>query len=266
MSAADVGVFLNGSYGVGKSSVLDHLGDTFAAAGMPFSLFDVDWFHRSWPAAKDHPRNVLTEAQNMRAAWENYERVGPRTPIVAGVIASDEDRERYERVFGRRLRIVHLVASPPVAEQRLRGRYTPERAAALDWHLARHEQLAAQLATGTWNEATVETDDRSPAEVASIVFELVAPGLRGQTTCELTGRRRGGAGSVLGGRGVDVGGGVDGSGRVAVAGAQRSAARPGRPRSPEKIGAASARDGSSRSRLDSQSRCDEWLPTGRGRG
>ncbi|RUQ98226.1 hypothetical protein [Labedella endophytica] len=179
MSAADVGVFLNGSYGVGKSSVLDHLADAFAAEGMPFSLFDVDWFHRSWPPAEDDPRNVVTEAQNMRAVWENYERVGPRTPIVAGVIASDEDRERYEGVFGRRLRIIHLAASAPVAEQRLRERYTPERAAALDWHLARHEQLALTIGEGPWNEVTVDTDDRSPAEVAAIVFGLVAPGLGG---------------------------------------------------------------------------------------
>lgn len=169
MDAVGDGIFLNGSYGVGKSSVLDHLGDRFAAEGRAFSLFDVDWFHRSWPPAADDPQNVLTEAENLSAVWANYARTGPRTPIVAGVIASDEDRHRYEAVFGRPLRVVLLTASPAVAERRLRGRYDADRAPALDWHLARHEELAARLAAGMWNDVTVSTDDLTPAEVAAII-------------------------------------------------------------------------------------------------
>jgi len=170
MDGDGIGIFLNGSYGVGKSAVLDHLGDRFAAAGRPFSLFDVDWFHRSWPPAEDDPRNVVTEAENMRAVWANYERVGPRTPIVAGVIASEEDQARYETVFGRRLRIVLLTASPAVAEARLRGRYDAERGDALDWHLARRERLASELVSGPCNEFTLDTDHLTPAAVAAAVL------------------------------------------------------------------------------------------------
>jgi thymidylate kinase len=179
MDAAEYGIFLNGSYGVGKSSVLDHLGDRFAAEGRAFSLLDVDWFHRSWPPAADDPRNVLTEAENMSAVWANYARTGARTPLVAGVIASDADRQRYEAVFGRRLRVVLLTASPAVAERRLRGRYDADRASTLDWHLARHEELAACLAAGQWNDVTVPTDDLRPAEVAAIIVARVAADLSG---------------------------------------------------------------------------------------
>ena len=59
-------IFLNGSYGVGKSSTLDHLGDLLAEHGQAFSLMDVDWFHRSWPTAKDDPDNVMAEAERTR--------------------------------------------------------------------------------------------------------------------------------------------------------------------------------------------------------
>jgi hypothetical protein len=45
-------IFINGSYGVGKSSTLEHIGDLLADAGQPFSLMDVDWYHRSWPPAQ----------------------------------------------------------------------------------------------------------------------------------------------------------------------------------------------------------------------
>ncbi|MGO1339231.1 MAG: hypothetical protein ACTML1_06545, partial [Cellulosimicrobium funkei] len=71
MTSREFGIFLNGSYGVGKSSTLDHLADLFAEAELPFSLFDVDWFHRSWPPAPTDPQNVLTEADNIRAVWRN---------------------------------------------------------------------------------------------------------------------------------------------------------------------------------------------------
>ena len=59
-------IFLNGSYGVGKTSVLDHVGNLLAARGRPFSLMDVDWFHRSWPVADDDPDNTLVEARATR--------------------------------------------------------------------------------------------------------------------------------------------------------------------------------------------------------
>jgi hypothetical protein len=99
-------IFLNGSYGVGKSSTLDHVGDLLAEAGRAFSLMDVDWFHRSWPPAEDDPENVLTEADNMAAVWKNYLRAGPRQLVVAGVIASNRDRLRYERVLALPVRSV----------------------------------------------------------------------------------------------------------------------------------------------------------------
>ena len=67
---------------------------------------DVDWFHRAWPPAEDDPENVLTEADNMAAVWKNYLRAGPRQLVVAGVIASDRDRLRYERVFALPVRSV----------------------------------------------------------------------------------------------------------------------------------------------------------------
>lgn len=179
MPRREFGIFLNGSYGVGKSSTLDHLADLFAEAELPFSLFDVDWFHRSWPPGSRDPRNVLTEADNIRAVWRNYRRTGPRTPIVAGVIASHADRERYTQCFGLPLRVVHLTASSEVAERQLRTRYTESQHRALTWHLDDHERLARELHRLSSYDLVVDTDHRTPAEVAALVFETFAPQLRG---------------------------------------------------------------------------------------
>jgi len=165
----DYVMFINGSYGVGKSSVLDHVGDLLAAAGRPFALMDVDWFHRSWPPADNEPDNVLTEAANMAAAWSNYRRPGPRQLVVGGVIAAATDRERLERALGLVVRSVRLEADPDVTSSRLRSRY-PERAAALAWHLDRYQQLARRLAAADSDELVIATDDLTPRAVAERVL------------------------------------------------------------------------------------------------
>ena len=164
-------IFLNGSYGVGKSSTLDHMGDLLAERGHPFSLMDVDWYHRSWPPAEDDPGNVVTEAVNMAAVWSNYRKTGARQPVVAGVVTSTADRNRYERVFNLPVRLVRLVAGPLVTEARLRRRYTEHQHPALSWHLRGYGALHEQLAQADLDELVVETDERDPQSVASEVAE-----------------------------------------------------------------------------------------------
>ncbi len=169
-------VFLNGVYGVGKTAVLEHLGDALAAAERPFALFDVDWFHRSWPPSDQDPGNVLIEAANMQAAWRNYRRIGDRQPIVSGVLETEADTTRYETVFDLPVRAVLLTASPPAIQARLHGRYAGDRPDALAWHLDRHLATADRIEAGGQYEATIDTDGLDAAEVASLIvarFELL---------------------------------------------------------------------------------------------
>lgn len=178
MPAPEHVVFLNGSYGVGKSTTLDHVGDLLADAGRAFSLMDVDWFHRSWPPSAHDPENVLVEADNLAAVWSGYLRSGPRQPVVAGVLTSEDDRRRYARAFGRTVRSARLVARPAVVEARLRSRYTADRQRALEWHLARHVRLQDELAASDLDELVIDTDDLDARSVAILVlrhFELLAP-------------------------------------------------------------------------------------------
>jgi hypothetical protein len=78
-------IFLNGSYGVGKTATLDHVGNLLAAPGRPFALMDGGWFHRSWPVADHDPDTTAIEAQNIAAVWGNYRAVGmPAHPWQGG--------------------------------------------------------------------------------------------------------------------------------------------------------------------------------------
>lgn len=167
-------VFLDGTYGVGKSAVLDHLGDLLAAEGTPFALMDVDWFHRSWPTAPGDPDNVLVEARAMAATWAAYRTAGPRQLVVSGVLAERADLDRYREALGVDVRCVRLTASDAVVEARLRSRYDADRAAALDWHLTRFRGLAARQERAGLAEAVVATDGLAPREVARRVRAALA--------------------------------------------------------------------------------------------
>jgi len=163
-------IFLNGSYGVGKSSTLDHIGDLLAAAGRPFSLMDVDWYHRSWPPADPDSGNKLIEAQNMGFVWSNYKSVGPRQLVISGVITDPESRDRYAEALALTIRPVRLVASPAVTERRLRGRYTAAQGAAFEWHRTRHEDLSTTLAEADLDEIVIDTDLKPPHDIARLVL------------------------------------------------------------------------------------------------
>jgi hypothetical protein len=164
-------IFVNGSYGVGKSCVLDHVGDLLAEHDHPFSLMDIDWFHRSWPPAAGDPDNVLTEAANMAAVWSNYRHAGVRQPVVAGVLTSKQDQARYAGVFELPVRSVRLLAGAGVVEARLRHRYTKDQQHALSWHLQRHAELSERLAQADLDELAIDTDERRPRLVAETILD-----------------------------------------------------------------------------------------------
>ncbi len=164
MKQAGYAIFLNGGYGVGKSSTLEHVGDLLANAGRPFSLMDVDWFHRSWPPAEQD--NALIEAQNIAAVWKSYRSVGPRQLVMCGVISTAAARERYAAAVELPVRMVRLTADADVTRKRLRGRYSPSQRSALEWHLERCDEIAARLDAAHLDELVIDTSRLGPHEVA----------------------------------------------------------------------------------------------------
>jgi hypothetical protein len=171
MSEDQWAIFLNGSYGVGKSSTLNHVADLLAQSDQPFSLLDQDWFLRSWPPASPETGNKLVQLANMAAVWTNYRNVGPRRLVIGGVLTDREDLDRYSSALGLDVRPVRLAASTAVAEQRLRMRYGPLEAHKLQWHLEHHEKTAQRVAAADLDELVIDTDLQTPLTVAQRVLE-----------------------------------------------------------------------------------------------
>ena len=131
---------------------------------------------------------MITEADNMAAVWKNYLRTGPRQLVVAGVIASERDRQRYERV---------RAAGPisPTDRWHHRGRSsspTPLQRAPdqrTTWHLQRHGDLTQRLALDNRDELVIDTDELDPRSVAEEIVEHFGLLLEASTmSCKPTGR------------------------------------------------------------------------------
>lgn len=163
-------IFITGGFGVGKTTVLDHVGDLLAETGRPFSLLDVDWFHRSWPVADDDPENRIIEARNIRAVWENYRAAGPRQVVVTGVLRNDADRRRYEQALGMELRSVRLEAGRAEVERRLARRY-PDRPDALRWHLENLDAPTSDDGDSAVDELVLSTEGVPPRETARAIVD-----------------------------------------------------------------------------------------------
>ncbi|RZU61243.1 hypothetical protein [Zhihengliuella halotolerans] len=172
----DFAIFINGTYGVGKTSVLDHIGDRLEGSARPFALMDVDWFHRSWPPAHAMHGNALIELENMAAVWRNYRTVGPRRLVISGVIESKEDLHRYSDALSVAIRPVLLVADRRTVFHRLRRRYSPQRAGHLQWHLERASGLQERLIDAAPYEARFDTTSDVPAKTAQRIIEHFASG------------------------------------------------------------------------------------------
>lgn len=174
-------VVVNGSVGTGKTTTADRLGDLLRGAGVPGAVIDVDWLRRSWPAPADDPFRAGQALENLRALASTFRRDGAEVLVVAGVVEDVLELGRYRTATSATgLLHVRLSADPEVVAARLRRRHGDD-APTLRWHLERHPELARTLdAVGFADEMRLDTTNRTPAEVAQQVLEVVLGGAVGR--------------------------------------------------------------------------------------
>ena len=169
-------IFLNGTVGVGKSTVLDHVAGLWRRAEQPYAVYDLDHLRRTWPAPDGDPFNLALELANLTALRSNDAAPSGRLLAVAGVLERAADRPAYEAALGSRLVVVRLAARPDVVESRLRGRHDgPHDADALAWHLDRARELAAILDAADVDDAVVDVSELAPRDAARAVLSAIVP-------------------------------------------------------------------------------------------
>ncbi|MFF1573878.1 AAA family ATPase [Leifsonia sp. NPDC058292] len=165
-----IAVFLNGTVGVGKSTVARAIGDLLAAERVPNAVIDLDDLRRAWPAPSDDPFNSRLELLNLRPMAANYIAAGARVLVLAGVIETLDAVADYRSALGDAvLTVVRLTVDTEEAERRLIRRHDDD-AAGLAWHRARFGELDAVIDAARIPGPTLDTTNTPPAALARLIL------------------------------------------------------------------------------------------------
>ncbi|WP_204342155.1 GNAT family N-acetyltransferase [Micromonospora terminaliae] len=162
-------LLVTGVAGVGKSTVADAVGRLLTGAGHVTAVVDTDLLAQFGPPPSPGGRmyDELKYA-NLASVWANFRAAGARFVVVAAVVDSMAQRERYEEsLTGCAVTVVELIADSDTVRDRLRRRDT---GAKLERHL---EALARQAPGMTTVGDFPITNDRTPAETAAEVLGRV---------------------------------------------------------------------------------------------
>jgi adenylylsulfate kinase len=165
-------LLITGTVGAGKTSAAEMLGDLLSAAGVPNAVIDLDWLRRSWPSPAGDRFNLAMELRNLRPVARNYLDAGAVRIVLAGVIETHVDRDRYQDALGVPLSVCRLRVDLPVVRARLACRHEGE-GAALQWHLDRSEELDTVLEAAGIEDFTVRASDLSISLAAAAVIRGV---------------------------------------------------------------------------------------------
>ncbi|MDX2938419.1 hypothetical protein [Streptomyces ipomoeae] len=166
-------LLINGTVGVGKTSVAEGVGGLLTDAGVPNAVIDLDWLRQSWPTPPGDRFNFGMMLRNLRSVAGNYLAAGAARLVLAGVIEDLEDRKLCTDAIGIELSMCRLQVDLPVNHQRLMQRHENE-PEALRWHLARAGELAEILEQAAVDDFTVDATTRSVGEVAADVIGKAA--------------------------------------------------------------------------------------------
>ena len=162
-------VFLNGTVGVGKSTVAEALSTLEAKSGHHHAVIELDHISRAWPPPKDDRFNHELELANLRDLVVNYRRAGVEHFILAGVVEEASEIPRYEAALqSSGLLMFRLEADAATLTRRLRLRHA-DNASELEWHLGRAGELAAILRAASIDHLVVDNSGSSITRTASIV-------------------------------------------------------------------------------------------------
>lgn len=163
-------LLVNGTTGVGKTTVAEAVAHLLAERGEPHAWIDLDALSESWPAPSDDPFNARVVAANVACTSANFAEAGARTLVLAGVVETRDQFQAYEQAVGCTLTVVRLTAPLPEVARRLRRRHGADDRGSLAWHLERAPELDASLERSQLPMAVV-TATAPVAVVAAAVLD-----------------------------------------------------------------------------------------------
>lgn len=162
-------LLITGSVGAGKTSVAELVGGLLAEAEVPHAVIDLDWLRNAWPSPPGDRFNFAMELRNLRDVVRNFMDAGAVRLVLAGVVETQADLDRYRATISVPLTICRLRVDLPVLRARLTRRH--EDGQALRWHLDRSGELDAILEAVRLEDFSVEASKLTAYQVAEIVLD-----------------------------------------------------------------------------------------------
>jgi adenylylsulfate kinase len=160
---------INGTVGVGKTTVAAAVGQLLTQSRMPNAVIDVDDLRRAWPSPPDDRFNMALAMRNLACVAANHVDAGSVHLVLASVIETPADRSVHERALDMPVVVCRLRARLSVVRDRLLHRHRDDNDA-LEWHLDRAPELEAILDSSAVNDYSVDVSSGTAAEAAADVL------------------------------------------------------------------------------------------------
>ena len=156
-------VLVTGPVGVGKTTVASALADALVDEGVPTAFVDGDALTEVHPASPGDDMGEGVLLANLAAAWRVYRAAGARCLVLAQVVESDADVQKFaDAVPGADVTVIRLDAPLDVVHRRIARRGVGE---ADPWHLARADALHALYQQRPVGHVTLDAAEAVPVLV-----------------------------------------------------------------------------------------------------
>ncbi len=159
---------ITGPVGVGKSTVSQAASDVLSDLGLPHGVVDMDCLRHCHPSPPGDRFHMALGFRNLAAVAANYRSAGAGWLILVDIVETRAQTAEYRRAIpGAEVTVVGLRGSLATIHSRLAGR---EKGDNLEWHRARAAELIGQWAADPVEDYLVDTEGRTPLEVARAVL------------------------------------------------------------------------------------------------
>ena len=163
-------VLVTGSYGAGKTSVVEELAEIFEERETRYAAIDLDWLAWFDPGSPDHAAATPTMLKNLDAVAGNYYDTGVRVFAVAGTMNHDDEIAAVQEALAMPMATVRLEVPLEVIERRLSSSVTSGRQ--VDLTMAR--EWFARGTTEHIGDFVVQNVDRPVRDVAFEILDTLA--------------------------------------------------------------------------------------------
>ena len=164
-------LIVTGPVGAGKTTVVAAISAELERREIAHAWVDVDQLAQCFPRPADDPFHGRLVVRNLADLARNFAAAGAARLILPYVIEDAAGRAAIAAAIpGGELTVVRLTVRPETVTARLRGRESGE---SLEWHLRRAPELTGIMERNGVGDLVVETDGRTPEELAFEILGLV---------------------------------------------------------------------------------------------